>query len=469
MRPNVKRPDERNKPDPPGWTLSAQHAFLGMVIEENGVVMMIARVDRFRRIMPLRWAVVPIPLSRDLTPAPRQMEGALSDGLRQLHGEPLEYGRCFLCLPPWCTETRAGSGSIDLGAQGHDPDRPAVRRVTADDVQDLVRRVCQQNVPPACAVVDVVPQHYVLDNGCRVSDPLGSLTRTLDLEACLIVTDYGTARGLLDALNSLRLRVDMMTSPYAATGELLLPSDKEAGSVLVDAGARYTCCSFFQDGILAHAVLVPCGLEEAVAEAAGRLGMEEEDLVRVVRARREWLLQPEVYAALVVALPGGRSVRVADVDAAVRAGAGLFWGRVQTCLDEAIRARHLRVKRLWLAGDESVLLRALKGIGAQRFPAQGGQVAMQQVHCGTEAVLPAQARMAGLLARGALASPALQPFLHEYNRVPGDPVLRFLLDEGRVVCRQVSSAWRAAAPRLRESLGAVRIPRFLSKVPHWFA
>ncbi len=450
-----------------------QHTFAAAVIGDAQVVMMIAHVDQSRSVIPLRSHAEPLPAGRAYTPSLRQIEDALKVCWGHLAGEEIEYTRFFLCLPPMCTQSRRASGSIRIPEPPGGPE--AVRpRVTEAHIRELAQVVCREHVPPKFAAVDVQPLGYVLDNGCRVADPLGSITSSLEMQAHVVMADSGMTTGILDALTQMGLRVDVMTTPYGATAGFVSEEDLASGCAQIDVGRAYTCCGFYQDGAMVHTALVPGGSEQVVDETADCLGLRAGDLRALLTEKMDALMAADECGLLLLPLPGGSArsrLSVGELDAVLIARAEDLFRRILSTMNALVRDRSVRMRRIQILGEDRLVLRALHHVGQAFFPTQCHLVTPDRVFGPEESQVAALARTIGLLRRGAFGPVTPQPYLDLYNKVtPADPAFRAVYDGVRALVQEFRAVSRDLAASLRVANSAAsRASRAIaSRVHQWF-
>lgn len=162
-------------------------------------------------------------------------------------GSVIEYNKCFLCLPAWCTRSRDISQSIEIG---YDCRIPRCREpvVTERDYRQILERAATEELPSSYVPVDLAPHCFVLDGGRRVSDPRRETSSTVSLPAHVNMAEYGVVKSILDALHRVGVRVDgMMSTPAAAAG-VLKAEESDAGTAVIDIGRRYSTAVFFEQG-----------------------------------------------------------------------------------------------------------------------------------------------------------------------------------------------------------------------------
>ena len=431
--------------------LRTDHIYLGIVIGDHAVAMYLAHVDASRHLLTLRQRVALMTLGRSCTPSIPQIRAALQECWDGLGGERIEYYECFLCLPPWATTRIEATESIPIRPARCRLDR-AFPRVSDADVLRAQEALCRHHTPPSRVVTRVLPLHYVLAGGRRVTDPRGEITPGFDLHAQLELADAGIARNLLDMLAAMRLRVDLMVSPQGAVDALLRGDEDSADSAVIEIGQRTTCLSFRQDGATIHVAQLPRGADEVLANTAERLRTDPHGLAACFEARRDWLLDATACGGKPLPLwpaPFNSALSVRQVHEALLREAGAHFESIGETLDAVRRERGLQPDRIFFVGDEPVVTDAVARVASSLHAGRCQILRSPWQRSGQEEVFtPGCTRMAGLLLLGALGTPAFQPFLSSYNRTPSDPAIRVLAEDGRVAWRRLATGGRTARTRL---------------------
>jgi len=115
-------------------------------------------------------------------------------------------------------------------------------------------------MPPGEAIIDVIPQEYIVDNEQGIKDPVGMSGVRLEAD-CHLIT------GLVTAINNIQKcvkkaglkTIGLELEPLASAESVLTEEEKEAGVVLVDIGGGTTDIAIFQDNILRHTAVIPFG------------------------------------------------------------------------------------------------------------------------------------------------------------------------------------------------------------------
>jgi cell division protein FtsA len=132
--------------------------------------------------------------------------------------------------------------------------------ISKEDIERIKLDMFKLAMPPGEAIIDVIPQEYIVDNEQGIKDPVGMSGVRLEAD-CHLIT------GLVTAINNIQKcvkkaglkTIGLELEPLASAESVLTEEEKEAGVVLVDIGGGTTDIAIFQDNILRHTAVIPFG------------------------------------------------------------------------------------------------------------------------------------------------------------------------------------------------------------------
>ncbi|MBN1670886.1 MAG: hypothetical protein JXR37_07630 [Kiritimatiellae bacterium] len=423
------------------FELKAETTIAAASVGDDWAQIVILHLDpKTGAVYPIRAKHVPIDTFRHHTPSLSQINAALEKCWRGLRGTtPLDYGRFFLCLPPWCCGSRGDSRTIAID---FDPRIPGLRtpKVTAHHVARLEEMVRQEVARSQSVVVDLIPHHFVLDSGRRLADPVGATTKTLKLEAYLILAEQGTAQGIVDGLADIGIRVDAVMSPWTAAANILAREEKEQGAAVIDVDRRNTCCAFFSEATMEYATRVEGGSADVLEWIGAHLRIPPAAVADCVNEWKE-ILTPVSWDKTIQRLPlfhwASTHPGLRELDAAAALAAEALSERILQRVVVAQREMMIELKSLVLVGDDMLTLRALQGILADRTGIACRVAMPERVHDVTDVEIRAPARAVGLVREGQALPEHRRVFALPYNR----PVLHIM--NQRVNTRARQAFWWA--------------------------
>lgn len=410
----LPRDASRNKPL---WRLETDNILAGIVFGDTWVTAALVHIDRRNgTLFPIRWSSAEIATSPTQIPAlPRIREAVELCWSNLCDQDAPEYSSLTVCLPPWCCEGEISAASRRIGANTRMPWRRE-SKVDESDIAALQDAVILSCTNKRFAIADLIPRWYTLDTGSRVDDPRGAITETLELSAFVIRCESGVVYGILDILAELGLRVDGLTSPFAATAAMLSREERDAGAALIDMDRRTTCCSLYLNGALTSCAVVGGGSETIMHRAADSLRMSASDLRAAIAQRKELLLFADDTG---VSAHQDRPRRhtppapaVTDLDAAADIPASDLFTQIMAAMDDNSIGSPLR--KLVLCGDDPLALRAIKRIGSRLADIPSITRQVDQVHAGERFDEPGYARLMGMIRQQAM-KPGRRTVLDRYN------------------------------------------------------
>ena len=132
--------------------------------------------------------------------------------------------------------------------------------ISQKDVDLLINDMFKLVTMPGEAIIDVLPQEFIVDNEQGIKDPVGMSGIRLEANFHIITGQVAAAKNIHKCINKANLEVqDLILEPLASAAAVLSEEEKEAGVVLVDIGGGTTDVAIFQDGIIRHTAVIPFG------------------------------------------------------------------------------------------------------------------------------------------------------------------------------------------------------------------
>ncbi|HHW49678.1 MAG TPA: cell division protein FtsA [Clostridiaceae bacterium] len=142
--------------------------------------------------------------------------------------------------------------SIEISDNNHE--------VSPKDVEKLLYKVRDLEIPEDCQIIDIIPRQYIIDGYDEIIDPVGMVGLRLEVDADVIIGKITSAQNIVKSLERAGLKIDGLIIEAFATGELLLtPDEKEIGAILIDVGGGITDISVFKNKRLIFYDSIPVG------------------------------------------------------------------------------------------------------------------------------------------------------------------------------------------------------------------
>jgi len=380
--------------------LSPDRNFAGMVIGDNWSAAFIVHVDYLGPVHIIRWHKEKIDLRRGHSPSLAAVKETVAKCWKALkHSETVEYSKFLLCLPGWLCRSMNANSAIAVNGKWANS-KGYGSRVDEFHIRKLEESICKKNLPPDGVVVDFVPGSFTVDDGRKMRDPLGCSTRTLSLDAHLVVSDGYWTREIVSCLRGEGVRVDGIMSAYAAAAELLSPEERTDNAVAVDVGALNTYLSFYENGVLCSTAVVKDGTDAILTRVAGRLGLSTAELAGSIEQMKLLLCdnQDEIDASpLFVWRTKQPAIR--DLDNAATMFTESLAGEVWRAIDETQRKCGVDFRSAAFFGNDNLVVRVLLQLMKERNHIRCRWGIPVNAHKNEERDAPGYAHMIGLVRR----------------------------------------------------------------------
>lgn len=148
-----------------------------------------------------------------------------------------------------------------------------VSRVDGEILEDDCHRVLESArsiVNPANnEILHTIATRFTVDGQEGIKDPVGMQGIRLEADVFIIQGLSSHVRNLTNAV--IRTNVDvagLVYAPIATAEAVLLPRQKELGSILLDIGATTTAVAIYEDGDLLHSTIIPIGSDHVTSDIA---------------------------------------------------------------------------------------------------------------------------------------------------------------------------------------------------------
>lgn len=145
----------------------------------------------------------------------------------------------------------------------------ATKEIGPDDVRRVLQAAKIVSLPSDREIVHVLPRQYVVDGYEGIIDPVGMAGARLEAETVIVSAAAAAVRNLMKSVQQAGVRVEeLVLNPLAAAEAVLLPAEKELGTVFVDIGGGTTEIAIFDQGGLYFAGVLPLGGEYLTGDLA---------------------------------------------------------------------------------------------------------------------------------------------------------------------------------------------------------
>ena len=156
--------------------------------------------------------------------------------------------------------------------------------ITGKDLQGAIAQLKDIEIPEEDALVDIVIDKIVLDNGTVVQDPVGSLSTSFTLSAQIILAEREYVRTLNSIFKKAGLEIDGMVPTTLAERNLLLDKNELNDNImLLDVGAGNIDIGVFEGETFLYTNSIPIGGDNITNDIALVLNISEEEADKLKR------------------------------------------------------------------------------------------------------------------------------------------------------------------------------------------
>lgn len=412
----------------------------GILVGDRHLSVAVGRVNSLGSgdVHLLRGEQAPLERRRGLAVEARELEEAVSSCWQQLEGleQGIEVAYIVAGVPPEACRARSATVKIDLEK---DPDTPRWRAVRSDDIRLLEERACAEVAEPGFTVVEIVPTWYETDSGARLTDPLGVPTRTLRLQAGLVLAEERMVLALLDACRSVGVMPDAVLSAFTVTGGHLRSDETEGRVFMVEVDAWHTTVALHEDGQWVAGVTVDRGWWDVRKAVLQQTAMDGKDL-EIWLDDKDWLFRTGEMNERIPwpwrATRGRRIETLSDLFEAVKPAAQDLVREIAKTFEILGEDTPGPPKKTVMMGDDALSLWSVGQVWPL-YGSGGGEWRLPERVYGREYVrLSGVARMIGLLRCGFRSVARWQPALEAYRSAWGRRVNGHLGEMARQFMRR---------------------------------
>lgn len=156
--------------------------------------------------------------------------------------------------------------------------------ISVRDVGQSIMQVRDIEVPDGKTIIDIVPNEFILKDGKRTNDPVGSLSSEFTLNAQIVLADKEYTRQIALILKKAGLEIDGMVPNTLAERNLILDVNELHDNVmLLDIGAGNTDIGVFEADAFIYTNTIPLGGNNITSDIAVVLDISEEEADKLKR------------------------------------------------------------------------------------------------------------------------------------------------------------------------------------------
>lgn len=132
--------------------------------------------------------------------------------------------------------------------------------VTNDDLQRVMDSASSYKLPEGRERVNVVPIQFTVDDCEGITDPRGMIGVRLEVDALMITTSATLMHNILRCVERASIQIhEIYFQPLVVGHAALTKDEKQQGTACIDIGGSSTTVSYYEEGILQNAKVIPLG------------------------------------------------------------------------------------------------------------------------------------------------------------------------------------------------------------------
>lgn len=156
--------------------------------------------------------------------------------------------------------------------------------ISMKDVQGAISQIKDIEVPESQALVDIVLDKIVLENGTVVTDPVGSISSSFTMNAQIILAQREYVRELTSIFKKAGLEIDGIVPTTLAERNLVLDTNELHDNImLLDIGAGNIDIGVFEGQTFIYTNSIPVGGDNITNDIALVLNISEEEADKLKR------------------------------------------------------------------------------------------------------------------------------------------------------------------------------------------
>ena len=156
--------------------------------------------------------------------------------------------------------------------------------VSSRDVSSALMQAKDIDIPDGKNIIDIVADSFVLDDGKKVSDPVGNLSNNFTMNVQVILADKEYIRQLCNIFKKANMEIDGLVPETLAERNLILDTNELNDSVMIlDMGAGNTDIGVFEGSSFIYTNTVPLGGDNITNDIALVLDISLEEAEKLKR------------------------------------------------------------------------------------------------------------------------------------------------------------------------------------------
>lgn len=156
--------------------------------------------------------------------------------------------------------------------------------ISAKDVNSSLMLAKDIELPDGQTILDIVPEHFILEDGKIVADPIGALSGSFTLNAEVLLADKDYVKQLHQIFKKADIEIDGIIPTALAQRNLMLDTNELNDNVmLLDIGAGNTEIGIFEGSKFLYTNTIPLGGDNITNDIAVVLDISLEEAEKLKR------------------------------------------------------------------------------------------------------------------------------------------------------------------------------------------
>lgn len=155
--------------------------------------------------------------------------------------------------------------------------------ISAKDISSALVQAKDIDIPEGKSMIDIVTDEFILDDGKKVQDPIGSLSTSFTMNAQVILADKDYIRQLYSIFRKANIEIDGLVPETLAERNLILDTNEMNDNIMIlDMGAGNTDIGVFEGSSFVYTNTIPLGGDNITNDIALvlNISMEEADKLK---------------------------------------------------------------------------------------------------------------------------------------------------------------------------------------------
>ena len=150
----------------------------------------------------------------------------------------------------------SGSHIQSLNSHGMVPIKHG--EVREADIESVIAAAKAIPIPEGQQILHILPQHYTIDSGHRIQDPMGMHGVRLEVQVHIITGGVSSVQNLVSCCEMAGIKVrDIILEPLASADAVLSEDECTLGVAMLDIGGGTSDFALYQHGSIRHTKIFP--------------------------------------------------------------------------------------------------------------------------------------------------------------------------------------------------------------------